>query len=368
MAGLYVHIPFCKSRCVYCDFYSTLRLDLQHQYIERLCCELDCRKFYLSGRTLNTVYFGGGTPSILSIADYEIIIKKIKSIFTFAEDYEFTIEANPGDITFEKLQAWHDFGINRLSIGIQSFNDSMLRFLNRRHTSAQAVQAVWLARQAGFNNISIDLIYGIPNQTIDMLKNDIYAAIQLNIQHISTYCLTYEAGTPLYRLWQEKQICHADDDLLNDMYDLLISELSRHGFLHYEVSNFCQPDMHSRHNSAYWSGQPYLGVGAAAHSYNGKTRQYNEPDLLKYINNTQKPIIEQLSEVDLYNERIMLGLRTAGGVNISQLTDQERDYCMKSASRYIESGVLALNDGYLKIDGAGWHILDLITSELMKTE
>lgn len=368
MAGLYVHIPFCKSRCIYCDFYSTLRLDLQSKYVEQLCCELDYRKSYLPNRTLKTIYFGGGTPSTLSVADNERLIKKIKSIFAFDTDYEFTIEANPGDITAEKLQAWHNFGINRLSIGIQSFDDHQLRWLNRRHTAQDAKQAVELAKQYGFDNISIDIIYGLPNQTIDMLLNDIHTAIQLDIQHISTYCLTYERNTPLYQLMQNKAIVPTDDDLLNEMYDLIVNELTQNEFEHYEVSNFCKHNMYSRHNNAYWKGEEYLGIGAAAHSYNKKSRQYNEPDLLRYINNKQSPVIEQLSEVDLYNEKIMLGLRTAKGIDLSQLTEQERVYCLKAAQRYIDKNQLSSDGEHLKIKGSGWHLLDLITSELMKIE
>ena len=366
MQGLYIHIPFCKSRCIYCDFYSTTNLDLKSQYITALCREVGQRNDYLPGRTLKTIYLGGGTPSLLTTEDIEQLTNKIKSIFNISPDYEFTIEANPGDITHDRLQAWHKLGINRISLGIQTFNDLQLQFLHRRHTGLQAIQAVRLAQQAGFDNISIDLIYGLPNQTIQDLKNDIHTALQLNIQHISTYCLTYEPETPLYTQLQHKHVRQTDDDTLNYMYEMLITELTNHGFIHYEVSNFCLPDKYSRHNNAYWTGEPYLGIGAAAHSYNQKTRQYNENNLKKYIDGTHSITIEHLTPQDHYNEFVMLRLRTAQGIYLPQLNDIQRQYCIAQAQRYIAADQLIIQDNYLKINRSGWHILDRITADLMQ--
>ena len=336
MAGLYVHIPFCKSRCIYCDFYSTTQSDLQKQYVIQLCRELEQRKDYLNSKILDTIYIGGGTPSTIETDDLTLLDNKIKSVFLLSPNCEFTIEANPGDITIEKLQAWQGLGINRLSIGVQTFDDKQLRFLNRRHDSKTAIQAIQNAQRTGFNNISIDLIYGLPHQSIDMLKSDITTAIQLDVQHISTYCLTFEENTPLYKLLQQHIVKQTDDDTLNEMYDLLKSELTAGGFRHYEVSNFCKPRFHSRHNFSYWTGGHYLGIGAAAHSYNGLSRQYNESDLNNYINGTYLTTTETLTAQDKYNEHIMLGLRTEKGISLSQLDETQRNYCLSQAQKYIK--------------------------------
>lgn len=365
MASLYIHIPFCKSRCIYCDFYSTTNIDLQTAYTQQLCNEIDIRKEYLGTNQLDTIYIGGGTPSILTTDNLKQIINKINSIFVLAPNYEFTIEANPGDISIDILRKWHSFGINRLSIGVQTFDNKLLKFLNRRHNSSQAQEAVKLAQKSGFKNISIDLIYGIPNQSNAMVNNDLATAINLNVSHISTYCLTYEHGTQLFKQWQQDAIKPLEDDTLNLMYDKILDILTKNNFTHYEVSNFCKSDMYSRHNNAYWIGEPYLGIGTAAHSFNGISRQYNESSLNKYIDGTYHITTEHLTPTDKYNEFIMLGLRMARGCNLSHLESTQRSYCLLQAQQYIVSNQLILDDNYLKINGSGWHLLDKITTDLM---
>ncbi len=378
MAGVYVHIPFCKSRCKYCDFFSTIQLDRREEYIQALLHEIELRQAELQQSPIRTIYFGGGTPSMLEAQDIEKILHQLSIINYQLSINELTLEANPQDLTSEKLQAYRELGINRLSIGIQSFQDHHLQLLGRRHTAAEAIQAVRLAQEAGFKNISIDLIYGIPHQTITEWQADIQQALALNVPHISTYNLIYEEGTRLTQMLDAGQINTLDEDTENHMYETIVQTLSQHGFLHYEISNFCKPTFHSRHNSSYWNNTPYIGLGAGAHSYtpnaerrtpNAAIRSWNVSDLDAYISSIQRGVLpqesEKLSEKDCYNEKVMLSLRTIWGLDLCTLTNEERQHCLTQAEGYIQSNLLQLQDNHLTTSLQGSEILNTIIKDLM---
>lgn len=371
MAGLYIHIPFCKSRCIYCDFFSTTQLGRRTEYVDALIQEWHSRseEAQQTGKT-ETIYLGGGTPSLLEIAD----LQNLFSALPVSQAGEITLECNPGDITPEKAAAWRRMGINRLSIGIQSFDDMLLCRIGRRHTAEQARTAVRTAQAAGFDNISIDLIYGLPTdnepRTIDIepleiVKKDVEEALLLDVQHISTYCLTFEEGTPLSRMLARGEVAETDEDTENAMYDYIAHRLGKAGFEHYEVSNFAHPGKRSRHNSNYWNNTPYIGLGAGAHSYNGTDRSWNPDDLPIYIeeirNHTLVRETEHLSAKDRYNERLMLGLRTADGIACSDLHDP------RLLTHYIERRLLRLTpDNRVVATLSGLHILNQIIEDLME--
>ena len=357
MAGIYIHIPFCKSRCAYCDFYSTTELPLRTRYVDALIHEYDLRKKELT-EPVRTIYLGGGTPSQLKSDDLARLLQALPT----AEVEELTLEANPQDITPEKLIAWREAGVNRLSIGIQSFHNRTLRRLGRRHDAQAAYRAVELAKQHGFSNISVDLIYATPEQTMDEWMEDIQEVLALDVPHISTYCLMYEENTPLYELLKQGRVQEQDEDSVNAMYAMICQALKEAGYEHYEVSNFARPGFSSKHNSSYWDDTPYLGLGPGAHSYDGKIRRANNPDLLAYLGaltNDEVPHTDEvLTPEDRYNEQIMLGLRTSNGVAI---TEQR----LKEAQSYIERGLLVLENGRLRATQQGLNILNRIIEDMM---
>ena len=340
---------------------------MRKRYTQAVVEEMDLRP---TTDSISSVYLGGGTPTQLELDDLQTILSSIRRHYQLLPEAEITIEANPGDLNLQALQSLRQMGFNRLSIGVQSFNDQLLRLINRRHTAKQALQAVSDAREAGFDNISLDLIYGIPTQTINQLKTDIQQTLDLNIEHISTYCMTYEQGTLLTKMIETGALTATDDDTLNQMFDLLINSLINRGYEHYEVSNFAKPNCYSRHNSAYWKGQPYIGLGAAAHSYDGKKRQWNIADIDKYIQGVTARYLnieeETLSSTDFYNEKIMLGLRTARGVDLSQLQENDRLYCSTHAQPLIDDGLLEINNQHLKSTRKGLNILNFIILKLMQ--
>lgn len=355
MTGIYVHIPFCKTRCKYCDFFSTTDLEKRAQYVNALLTEWQDRSIEPS--TISTIYIGGGTPSTLQLEHLQAIVGKWK-----VEGVEVTLEANPGDITQEKAHAWRRMGINRLSIGIQTFDDDLLRLIGRRHTAEQARQAVVIAQAAGFDNISIDLMYALPSQTIEQWQRDVAEALQLGVQHISTYGLIYEEGTVLTALLERGHITPVDEDTEMQMYDYLVGQLTAKGFEHYEVSNFALPDRRSKHNSNYWNDTPYIGLGAGAHSYDGKVRSWNISDIDAYIEQAMAhnlhPEQELLNEEDSHTERVMLGLRTNQGIAISEIE-------VSKAQAYIEQGLLTKKDDRIVATTKGFHILNRIIEDLL---
>ena len=373
MSGIYIHIPFCKSRCAYCDFFSTTLLSRREAYVDALCKEAKRRLATINSNLstptpITTIYFGGGTPSLLSTEQVARVLRTIDA----PQATEVTLEANPGDLSTDYLRAIREAGVNRLSIGIQSFDDEVLRLIGRRHTAAQAKDAVKAAQAAGFDNISIDLIYGIPSQRsprntpLSAWEAQIEQALQLGVQHISTYCLSYEEGTRMTRMLEQGEINEVDEDTENAMYDLLVARLKAAGFEHYEVSNFALPSYRSQHNSSYWNRTPYIGLGAGAHSYDGaRTRSWNPDNLEEYIRAMERgedaTTYETLTDTDLYNERIMLGLRTAEGIAINELHDPTL------AQPYIDKGLLCLtDDNRLVATLQGIHILNRIIEDLME--
>ena len=347
-----------------------MRQEEAARYVKAVCRELELRAGYLADAPVTTVYFGGGTPSRLTPQQLGQIISTIDSVIGLKNLQELTVECNPDDITPQFVTALHAIGVNRISMGVQTFNEEMLSFLHRRHTATQALDAVRICRESGITNISIDLMYGLPGQTLDMFCADLYTALSAQVQHISSYCLSYEENTPLKALRDQGRLIPADDDLCSRMYTLMCDTLREGGFEHYEISNFCLPGFHSRHNSSYWDGTPYLGLGAGAHSYNGTSRQWNPSDLDAYMqgveqNNPQFEV-EHLSVTDLYNERLMLRLRTAQGLDLSSLTPSDRLAVLESAQSLISNGSLKLAHDRLSIPEQKLFVSDSIISSLFR--
>ena len=359
MKGVYIHIPFCKSRCAYCDFFSTTQLERREEYVQALLREIAAR--VPDNEPIDTIYFGGGTPSILETEQIERLLNALLKKST-TPPKEITLEANPGDLNLEKLTALKRLGINRLSIGIQSFNDAELRLIGRRHNAAQAIQAVNDAQTAGFDNISIDLIYALPEQTMESWRETIHTAIQLGVQHISCYCLSYEDGTPLTRLLDDGKISRTDEDTENKLYDELCETLTANSFIHYEVSNFALPNRQSKHNSSYWNNTPYIGLGAGAHSYDGQTRRWNIADLAAYVrrmlSDSKYWDEESLTEEQKAIEHIMLGLRTSEGITLTEELKPK-------AQPLIEQGLLKQTDTNIIATQSGLHILNRLIEQLI---
>ena len=353
MAGLYIHIPFCKKRCLYCDFFSTTQLEKRAEYVQALIREWEERKDE-AGEPIRTIYIGGGTPSTLSIESMIAINPTIHSY----QIAEYTVEVNPGDVTKEYLKGLRSLGVNRLSMGVQSFQDELLQLIGRRHNAQQAIEAVKMAQEAGFVNISIDLMYALPTQTMDQWKADIETALSLGVQHISSYGLMYEEGTVLTKMLENGQIEAIDEDTENAMYDYLCARLKEAGLVHYEVSNFALPDFEAQHNSRYWDHTPYIGIGAGAHSLVGRVRSWNENNIDAYIAGTYQRESEVLTDDDWYNEQMMLGLRTNRGVAKSLIR--------KDISGYIQTGLLReTEDGQVVATQEGIHLLNRIIEDVM---
>ena len=371
---LYIHIPFCKSRCIYCNFFSSVILADKKLYISALCKEIEQRSNYLPSKKLSSVYFGGGTPSLLNLNELEQIFEIICKYFEISPQTEITLECNPDDLNINFLQNLKYFPINRISVGIQSFNDSELIFLKRRHTAKQAKDSIKNLQDVGFDNISIDLIYSLPNQTQENWQKTLNEALSIDIQHISAYSLTYEKHTKLNSLSYEKKITPLKDEQSLLYFNILREKLLENGFLHYEISNFCLPNRQSKHNSGYWNGKKYLGVGASAHSYNGVSRQWNVANIEKYCEGifSNKKIFQKeiLSITDKYNEFIFLSLRTNRGINLQKLKNKfgqnAFDYCLKNANKYLKTNLLEIKNDFLKITPHGIFLSDGIMSDLFK--
>ena len=382
MAGLYIHIPFCASRCIYCGFYSTTAVASQDRYTDALCREMQMQKDYLlkaldatPHMELSTVYLGGGTPSQLSGENLEklfdtIYNKVYQDQLPVSATAEVTIECNPDDITPQFASILSSLPVNRVSMGVQTFSDERLKFLRRRHSAREVDQAIGRLRQAGIGNISIDLMFGFPQETMADCRIDLQQALSLEVEHISAYSLMYEEGTVLYRLQQEKKVRETDEETSLAMYNLLIDELTAHGFEHYEISNFARPGFRSRHNSSYWQAVSYLGLGASAHSYNGYSRQWNVPDIRQYIEAIERGVlpaeIETLDADTRYNDRIATALRTREGIDLSVLEKPYQTYLKELATPHIRRGHLVLKDGCLALSRSGIFISDSIMADLMK--
>jgi oxygen-independent coproporphyrinogen III oxidase len=323
MPGIYIHIPFCRKACHYCNFHFSTSFKMKDELVAALLKEIEMQKEYFGGEVIETIYFGGGTPSALPPEDIEGILENIRKHHTVSPDAEVTLEANPDDINTEIVSAWKASGINRLSIGIQAFQDKLLHKWNRSHSAAQALASVSLVQEMGIENITADLIYGGPGLSDEDWISNIQRLIDSGILHISSYALTVETGTALFHQIQKGKSVLPDDDQANRQYAILQSMLAANGFEQYEVSNFAKPGKESKHNRSYWSGEYYLGIGPSAHSYNGISRQWNVSNNIKYIQTLAEDVIpfekEELTDIQRYNEIVMTGLRTSKGIDMERI-------------------------------------------------
>lgn len=371
MAALYIHVPFCQGRCIYCDFYSTTEgAEWKSRYVSALREEMRARRDELSLARVHSIYIGGGTPSQLSPESLATLLDEACTLYPVERDAEVTVEANPDDVTDHWLDTLSHTPVNRLSMGVQTFDDRLLRLLRRRHTAAQALHAVEAATRHGIDNVSIDLIYGLPGQTMQQWQADVRQALTLGVRHLSAYALSYEEGTPLARMLEQGVVSEADEELSLAMYEHLMHEADLAGLTHYEISNFCQPGWHSRHNSAYWQGVPYLGFGPGAHSYDGqRTRRWNKPDLRAYVGSRgAQPSHEQeiLTDGELYDELVMTRLRTQAGLPLPLLTPADRAYCMTQAEPHLRSGRMQRDGDTLRLTRQGIFTSNDIISDLMR--
>lgn len=372
MAGIYIHIPFCKSRCIYCGSYSTTLLDLRKKYINAVCREMELRKNYIR-EPFSTIYLGGGTPSLLDEAELTKLFLYINNVYDVDRNAEITMECNPDDITPEFTNMLSRLPINRVSMGAQTFADSRLRLLHRRHNSDEVKHAVKLLREAGIKNISIDLMFGFPDESLSQWKEDISAALALNVEHISAYSLMYEEDTPLWKMLDTGKVKEIDEELSLTMFKELVCQLTDAGYEHYEISNFARPGYRSRHNSSYWHQVPYIGLGAAAHSFDLNSRQWNVADLKLYIEEINNGIIpmerEELDNDTTFNDIITTALRTSDGIDLNametRLGKRYRNTLISAAGKHIEQGLLEIRHDRLRLTAEGIFISDMVMSDLM---
>ncbi len=369
MAGIYLHIPFCRQACHYCNFHFATSLRYKNEMQDALLKEIPLRSAYLQDETVETIYFGGGTPSLLDADAIQQLIDQLRETFTIAHHAEITLEANPDDITEEKIAAWKKAGVNRLSLGIQSFFEEDLQWMNRAHNAAQAVAAIELAIKH-FDNITADLIYGTPQLTNEKWQYNVEKIISLGIPHISCYALTVEPKTPLEKLIRLQKSENVNPDKQSDQFLLLMTWLKNAGYEHYEISNFAKPGRRSRHNSSYWQGKKYAGIGPSAHSFNGKSRQWNIANNQAYINSIEKGLIpseeELLSETEQLNEYIMTSLRTMEGLDISLLSsrfDTSPDTILQKAEKHINRQLLKKENDFLILTDNGKLFADGIAAD-----
>ena len=372
MAGIYIHIPFCKQACHYCDFHFSTNLSHRTIMIDAITKELEMRKEYLLNEKIHSIYFGGGTPSLLTHNELVLILNSVHRNFDLAQEAEITLEANPDDLNEDRLRNLKKAGINRLSIGIQSFHDPHLKYMNRAHDAVLAKQCLPLARKAGFDNISIDLIYALPAEDHIIWKNDLKMAIDLCPDHISSYCLTIEDKTVFGKWRKLGKIRVMDDDFAAEQYELLVAALTQVGYLQYEISNFCLPGKESRHNSNYWKQQLYLGAGPGAHSFDGASRQFNLAHNQKYVENIMSGKIpaerEVLSREDQINEYLLTRLRTAWGCDLDQLKALY-NYDLwhqqnKTLTELSKQGLIEVDPQLLKLTDRGKLLADQISTDL----
>lgn len=373
MAGVYVHIPFCRKACHYCNFHFSTNVSALPEMTAAIMSEAALRKDYLRER-VDTIYFGGGTPSLLDAADLKEIINELQLDFEVAADAEITLEANPDDITAKRLSGWRDAGINRLSIGVQSFFDEDLRWMNRAHTAGQAAAALEQAGECGFGNITIDLIYGVPGLTDERWKANVAQAVLAGVTHLSCYALTVEPKTALEKMIAMHKMDDVDPDQQARQFQLLCTWLDEAGFEHYELSNFAKPGFRSRHNSSYWQGKPYLGLGPSAHSFDGASRQWNIANNAQYLQSITAGNIpfekETLTATQQLNEYLMTALRTIEGISIGTIKERWGEATAESvlmrAKKHIYINHLALNDDMLRLTRESKFLADGIASDLFE--
>jgi len=373
MAGIYIHIPFCKKLCHYCDFYHVIAQDDNSAYIDALKKEAEMRQNYLAGEPVKTIYIGGGTPSVLTAGELENIIGFLGKLFVIEPENEITVELNPDDITGNYLKELRQININRISLGVQSWRDEDLKMMNRRHTALEAQDAIEKGINAGFDNISVDLIYGIPGMGIDNWASNLDKTLSFDIRHLSAYHLTIEPGTVFGRMKEKGVLEEVDEEESTAEFNLLIDKTTSAGFIHYEISNFGKPDYFSVHNTNYWKQVSYLGLGPSAHSFNGYSRQWNIRDLKKYIKALKGgKLLFEREELDIktrFNEYIMTSLRTMWGIDleyVEKIFEKEGyDYVVNLSGKFINYGLMKQENNNLVLTNQGKMISDNIISEMM---
>ena len=373
MAGIYIHIPFCKSFCSYCDFYSITDNSLKDALVQAVIRESSIRPSYLEGETVETVYFGGGTPSLLEPATAAALISDLKKKFPFSDDPEITFEVNPDDVYEGLFIDLKKAGINRISLGVQSWDDKRLRYLGRRHDAAQSARALDMVFREGIKNVSVDIIYGVPGMTTADLKADLEKTFAFPVTHLSAYHLTVEEGTRFGRMKKEGKLKETDEETSASMFSLLGKVCREHGFIHYEISNFAKEGFISRHNSSYWKQVPYLGLGPSAHSFDGRSRQWNVADVRKYVKAISSGEIpcerEELDRITVFNEYVMTSLRTMWGIDLTHVEefyDKElHDYLVNLSGKYIRYGLMKREKNTLVLTDQGRMISDNIIAELL---
>ncbi|HEY6978032.1 MAG TPA: radical SAM family heme chaperone HemW [Chitinophagaceae bacterium] len=371
MAGIYVHIPFCRRACHYCNFHFSTSAKQMDAMIQAICREAELRHEYINEST-GTVYFGGGTPSLLPISDLRFTIGRLKNLFEIDNDAEITLEANPDDITVEKLDAWKAIEINRLSIGVQSFFHEDLEWMNRSHSSEQALRSIQLAQQAGFDNITIDLIYGIPALTNNKWKQNVETALSLNVPHLSCYALTIEPNTALEKMIAIGKLKNVDPDKQSCQFELLMQWMEDAGYEHYEISNFARRGYRSKHNSSYWQGKHYIGLGPSAHSFNGYSRQWNIANNALYIKSFEQDIIpcetELLTKEQQLNEYIMTRLRTIEGLSLitvsTKWNNDALEKILQQSKKFVQREMMFEKDDHLILTKKGKLFADGIAADL----
>ena len=376
MAGIYIHIPYCRKLCSYCDFYHVMSTGDSGECLEAMAIEMDLRKDYLHGENISTIYIGGGTPSLLTVRETEGLLNSIMRLFHVESDCEITVEMNPDDIEAQYLSEIRQLGINRLSIGIQSWRDANLKLLNRRHDSAKASRALKDAISAGFENVTIDLIYGIPGMTRKEWAENLDYSFSFDIKHLSAYHLTFEKGTMLWKMREKQAINEIDEDESAALFNILIEKAENAGFIHYEISNFGKPGYFSRHNSNYWKQVNYLGIGPSAHSFNGYSRQWNVSSVKEYIKSVNSGRTfyerEELDTRSRFNEYIMTSLRTMWGIDLEYVEkafDKESyDYLVNLSGKFKNYGLMKSEGHFLILTNQGKMISDNIISEFMMPE
>ena len=376
MSGIYFHIPFCKQLCHYCAFHKSISLQAKERMLSCLKTELGLRKDYLKGKNIDSIYFGGGTPSVYSPEEIQSLISEVKQHFTVNKKAEITLEANPDDLTDIYLTELKKTSVNRLSIGIQSFHDEDLILMNRRHSGQQAYDAIKRAQTYGFDNISVDLIYGVPGLSVDKWKENLKKVFELDIQHISSYHLMYDPNTVFSHKLKKGIIKEVDEDISLTQYKLLISEAKKNGFTHYEISNFSKSGLESRHNSSYWQQKMYLGLGPSAHSYDINKREWNISDNLKYMKAIEEggeySEYEELSFTDRFNDYVLTSLRTMWGLNLDIVKNEFGDlyykYCKEKADKFIQSKDVRIENGHVILTDKGVFISNDVMSDFFFLE
>ncbi|MDW8229185.1 MAG: radical SAM family heme chaperone HemW [Saprospiraceae bacterium] len=377
MAGLYLHIPFCRQACHYCNFHFSTVLRLKPGLLQAMLRELELRQDYLRGEPLHSVYLGGGTPSLLETAELAALFERISALFRLEPDAEITLEANPDDLTPERLRDLRRYTpVNRLSIGIQSFFDEDLQWMNRAHDAQQALRCIPEAQAAGFDHLTIDLIYGLPEATDERWAENVRLALSFGIPHLSCYCLTVEEGTALAHFVRKGRSRPVDEERAARQFERLMDEAERHGYEHYEISNFALPDRYARHNSSYWFGQPYLGIGPSAHSFDGASRQWNIANNALYIKAINEGHIpaerEVLTLAQRYNEYVLTRLRTLWGCRLADIAARFgrpfAEHFERHARRFVAAGQVESLDGHYRLTRAGKLLADYIAAELFWVE